>query len=129
MKPSLQLKLSQHLALTPQLQQSIKLLQLSTLELNQEIEKILLENPMLERDEPEGDLGSSRVEPPGPMAPAGSEAAQEREQEQTDTGTAEAHRLAPGRTARDDRPISGGGRGRARAVRRPDRGAGRRPRG
>ena len=79
MKPSLQLKLSQHLALTPQLQQSIKLLQLSTLELNQEIEKILLENPMLERDEPEGDLGSSRVEPPGPMAPAGSEAAQERE--------------------------------------------------
>jgi RNA polymerase sigma-54 factor len=39
MKPSLQLKLSQHLTLTPQLQQSIKLLQLSTLELNQEIEK------------------------------------------------------------------------------------------
>ena len=56
MKPSLQLKLSQHLALTPQLQQSIKLLQLSTLELNQEIEKILLENPMIERDEPEANL-------------------------------------------------------------------------
>ena len=74
MKPSLQLKLSQHLALTPQLQQSIKLLQLSTLELNQEIEKILLENPMLEREEPEGDLGSSRIETPGPVAPAGSEA-------------------------------------------------------
>jgi RNA polymerase sigma-54 factor len=83
MKPSLQLKLSQHLALTPQLQQSIKLLQLSTLELNQEIEKILLENPMLEREEPEGDLGSSRVEAPGPVAPAGSEAAHEREQEQS----------------------------------------------
>ncbi|WP_374481473.1 RNA polymerase factor sigma-54 [Zoogloea sp.] len=83
MKPSLQLKLSQHLALTPQLQQSIKLLQLSTLELNQEIEKILLENPMLEREEPEGDLGSSRVEAPGPLAPAGSEAAHEREQEQS----------------------------------------------
>jgi RNA polymerase sigma-54 factor len=77
MKPSLQLKLSQHLALTPQLQQSIKLLQLSTLELNQEIEKILLENPMLERDEPEGDMGSSRVEPPGPLAPAGSENTQD----------------------------------------------------
>lgn len=60
MKPSLQLKLSQHLALTPQLQQSIKLLQLSTLELNQEIEKILLENPMLEREEPEGDQEQSR---------------------------------------------------------------------
>lgn len=51
MKPSLQLKLSQHLTLTPQLQQSIKLLQLSTLELNQEIERFLLENPMLEREE------------------------------------------------------------------------------
>ena len=83
MKPSLQLKLSQHLALTPQLQQSIKLLQLSTLELNQEIEKILLENPMLEREEPEGDLGSSRIEAPGPVAPAGSEAAHERDQEQS----------------------------------------------
>ncbi|MDR1227748.1 MAG: RNA polymerase factor sigma-54 [Azoarcus sp.] len=52
MKPTLQLKLSQHLTLTPQLQQSIKLLQLSTLELNQEIERLLLENPMLERNEP-----------------------------------------------------------------------------
>lgn len=50
MKPSLQLRLSQQLALTPQLQQSIKLLQLSTLELNQEIERMLLENPMLERE-------------------------------------------------------------------------------
>jgi len=36
MKQTLQLKLSQHLALTPQLQQSIRLLQLSTLELNLE---------------------------------------------------------------------------------------------
>lgn len=50
MKPALQLKLSQHLALTPQLQQSIKLLQLSTLEMNQEIERYLLENPLLERE-------------------------------------------------------------------------------
>lgn len=51
MKNSLQLKLSQHLALTPQLQQSIRLLQLSTLELNQELERFLLENPLLERTE------------------------------------------------------------------------------
>ncbi|MDR2451266.1 MAG: RNA polymerase factor sigma-54 [Candidatus Accumulibacter sp.] len=51
MKPSLQLKLSQHLALTPQLQQSIRLLQLSTLDLEQELEKYLLENPLLERDD------------------------------------------------------------------------------
>lgn len=53
MRPSLQLKLSQHLALTPQLQQSIRLLQLSTLELEQELEKYLLENPLLERAEEE----------------------------------------------------------------------------
>ncbi|WP_417068950.1 RNA polymerase factor sigma-54 [Niveibacterium terrae] len=51
MKPSLQLRISQQLALTPQLQQSIKLLQLSTLELSSEIEKMLLENPLLERDD------------------------------------------------------------------------------
>ncbi|MFT4170986.1 MAG: RNA polymerase factor sigma-54 [Rhodocyclaceae bacterium] len=51
MKPSLQLRLSQQLALTPQLQQSIRLLQLSTLELNQEIERMLLDNPMLERED------------------------------------------------------------------------------
>ncbi len=50
MKHNLQLKLSQHLALTPQLQQSIRLLQLSTLELNQELEQILQDNPLLERE-------------------------------------------------------------------------------
>jgi RNA polymerase sigma-54 factor len=49
MKQSLQLRTSQHLALTPQLQQSIRLLQLSTLELHQELETLLIENPMLER--------------------------------------------------------------------------------
>jgi len=51
MATSIQLRLSQHLALTPQLQQSIRLLQLSTLELNQEIEQALLENPLLERQD------------------------------------------------------------------------------
>jgi len=49
MKQSLQLKYSQNLALTPQLQQSIRLLQLSSQELNQELETILQENPLLER--------------------------------------------------------------------------------
>ena len=53
MKPSLQFRLSQHLTLTPQLQQSIRLLQLSTVELNQEIERILMENPALEREDGE----------------------------------------------------------------------------
>jgi RNA polymerase sigma-54 factor len=51
MKASLQVRLSQHLALTPQLQQSIRLLQLSTLELQQEIEQMLDQNPFLEADE------------------------------------------------------------------------------
>ncbi len=51
MKPGLSLRLSQHLALTPQLQQSIRLLQLSTVELNQELEQALADNPLLERDD------------------------------------------------------------------------------
>ncbi|XZG70076.1 RNA polymerase factor sigma-54 [Chitinibacteraceae bacterium HSL-7] len=62
MKASLQLKLSQQLTLTPQLQQSIKLLQMSTLDFRQEIERYLLENPLLEAgddravdDAPDGD--------------------------------------------------------------------------
>lgn len=48
MKPALQLKLSHQLKLTPQLQQSIRLLQLSTIELSQEVERIVQENPLLE---------------------------------------------------------------------------------
>ncbi len=49
MKQGLSLRVSQHLALTPQLQQSIRLLQLSTLELSQEVEQMLDDNPFLER--------------------------------------------------------------------------------
>ena len=51
MKQGLSLRVSQHLALTPQLQQSIRLLQLSTLELSQEVEQMLDENPFLEVNE------------------------------------------------------------------------------
>ncbi|MGH8822148.1 MAG: RNA polymerase factor sigma-54, partial [Rhodoferax sp.] len=47
------LRVSQHLALTPQLQQSIRLLQLSTLELSQEVEQMLDDNPFLEVTEEE----------------------------------------------------------------------------
>jgi RNA polymerase sigma-54 factor len=73
MKQTLQLKLSQHLTLTPQLQQSIRLLQLSTIELNAEVERLLQENPLLEKADEEdsaptdaavGDAGPPReVEP------------------------------------------------------------------
>ena len=51
MKQALQLKLGQQLALTPQLQQAIKLLQLSTLDLQQEIQEALDSNPLLEVDD------------------------------------------------------------------------------
>jgi RNA polymerase sigma-54 factor len=77
MKQSLQLRTSQHLALTPQLQQSIRLLQLSTLELHQELEQLLSDNPLLERlDDPldnsvrllaDGAIGSTAA--PGEAAP------------------------------------------------------------
>jgi RNA polymerase sigma-54 factor len=51
MKPSLQLRFSQQLTMTPQLQQAIKLLQLSTLDLQAEIQEALDSNPLLELDE------------------------------------------------------------------------------
>jgi RNA polymerase sigma-54 factor len=56
MKPALQLRQSQQLTLTPQLQQSIRLLQLSTLEVTQEVERLLDENPLLEREDDDGEL-------------------------------------------------------------------------
>jgi len=51
MKQSLQLRVGQSLTMTPQLQQAIRLLQLSTLELQTEIQEILESNPMLEVEE------------------------------------------------------------------------------
>lgn len=54
MKQSLQLKLGQHLTMTPQLQQAIRLLQLSTLDLQQEIQEALDSNLMLEVVEEQG---------------------------------------------------------------------------
>ena len=53
MKQSLDLKLGQHLTITPQLQQAIRLLQLSSLELQQEIQEALENNPLLEELEEE----------------------------------------------------------------------------
>ncbi|MEZ0247418.1 MAG: RNA polymerase factor sigma-54 [Methylophilaceae bacterium] len=67
MKQSLQLRLSQHLALTPQLQQSIRLLQLSTVELNQELETILQANPLLERIEQDDGSGPDEHIPINPQ--------------------------------------------------------------
>jgi len=56
MKQSLQLRLGQQLSMTPQLQQAIKLLQLSSLDLMTEIQQAVETNPLLEFDEPLNDL-------------------------------------------------------------------------
>lgn len=65
MKPGLQLKLSQQLTLTPQLQQAIKLLQLSTVEMQQELERYLQENPLLERVDDTEAMSAGSVPKPG----------------------------------------------------------------
>ncbi|KGM28131.1 RNA polymerase factor sigma-54 [Photorhabdus luminescens] len=61
MKQSLQLRLSQQLAMTPQLQQAIRLLQLSTLELQQEIQQALEMNPLLEQDEDHQEISNQEL--------------------------------------------------------------------
>lgn len=65
MKQSLQLKLGQQLVMTPQLQQAIKLLQLSTLDLQQEIQQALESNPMLEVSEEQDADGAALSPDPG----------------------------------------------------------------
>jgi len=67
MKQSLQLKLGQHLTMTPQLQQAIRLLQLSTLELQTEIQEALETNPMLEvvEDDNTGTVSERREDSSG----------------------------------------------------------------
>jgi RNA polymerase sigma-54 factor len=69
MKQGLSLRVSQHLALTPQLQQSIRLLQLSTLELSQEVEQMLDDNPFLELsldEPPREEFGLAQADAPVP---------------------------------------------------------------
>ncbi len=95
MKQTLQLKLSQHLTLTPQLQQSIRLLQLSTLELNAEVERMLQENPLLEKAD--GDDEPPPLEVPHAASPPASET--EARAERRDDGD-----LAPDRESPSDAP-------------------------
>jgi len=64
MKQTLSLKLGQQLTMTPQLQQAIRLLQLSTLDLQQEIQQTLESNPMLELDEEEPTPDGNEIEEP-----------------------------------------------------------------
>ncbi|WP_020653661.1 RNA polymerase factor sigma-54 [Massilia niastensis] len=105
MKQSLQLRTSQHLALTPQLQQSIRLLQLSTLELHQEIEQILSDNPMLERlDDPldhsvrllaDGAINNSPANGEAPAPAQGEEGAAAPAEAEGGEGGGEGERDAP----------------------------------
>jgi len=87
MKHSLQLKLGQHLTLTPQLQQSIRLLQLSTLELNQELEQMLQDNPLLEREE-EDEASFNATEVPTHTAEAEAQSSETAAPENTDLESA-----------------------------------------
>ncbi|HET9121985.1 MAG TPA: RNA polymerase factor sigma-54, partial [Acidiferrobacteraceae bacterium] len=77
MKQSLDFRLGQHLTITPQLQQAIRLLQLSTVELQQEIQQALESNPLLEAED--------GLFEEGPAAPEGSEAATETAEPASDT--------------------------------------------
>ncbi|MFZ9615318.1 MAG: RNA polymerase factor sigma-54 [Fluviibacter sp.] len=86
MKASLQLKGTQHLTMTPQLQQSIRLLQLSSVELQQEVAQALAENPMLERDEAEEGDEAPEAEN-NHTAPSAHNEPHQNSQEATESGT------------------------------------------
>jgi len=87
MKQTLQLRVSQQLTLTPQLQQSIKLLQLSTLDLQTEVERFLLDNPMLERGEEQSHGEEAREPAPTGEASAPEAEAPERDSSSQDSAT------------------------------------------
>lgn len=78
MKQSLDLKLGQHLTITPQLQQAIRLLQLSSLELQQEIQQALENNPLLEENEEEP-AERNELEAPPETAETGDESGEDSE--------------------------------------------------
>jgi RNA polymerase sigma-54 factor len=85
MKQSLDLRLGQHLTITPQLQQAIRLLQLSSIELQQEIQEALESNPLLEEQQPEEEAGETGREEPELVTGEGGEAASEGGEADTDS--------------------------------------------
>lgn len=91
MKQALHLKIGQQLTMTPQLQQAIRLLQLSTLDLQQEIQEALESNPMLDVSEDESPAdGNAATEEPSPVTEtATSQESSSSESEYDDTATAE----------------------------------------
>lgn len=94
-RPSLELRASQHLAMTPSLQQSIKLLQLSALELEMEIARAVEENPLLENLSAEASMPQEATEPTPQVS--------EQERESEDSGLiSEALDFSPRMRSPDD---------------------------
>ncbi|MGD8830000.1 MAG: RNA polymerase factor sigma-54 [Pseudomonadales bacterium] len=91
MKQTLSLKLGQQLTMTPQLQQAIRLLQLSTLDLQQEIQQTLESNPMLELDEEEPAPDGNEIEEPAgePEEDVSADAAEDRDADESADDAAE----------------------------------------
>ncbi len=102
MKPTLQVRLGQHLALTPQLQQSIRLLQLSTLELQQEVEQMLEQNPFLEAEEEPEPLREALSERLSPAERAGEIESERASDPRTEDSLGEADTAALDRTDFDN---------------------------
>jgi RNA polymerase sigma-54 factor len=104
MKQSLQLKLGQQLTMTPQLQQAIRLLQLSTMDLQQEIQQALENNPLLEVSEEDSydsgvDLGNDYG---GASGESRDQSSAESPEQPTDWGTRE---LDGGLSMPDELPV------------------------
>ena len=105
MKQALQLRQSQQLTLTPQLQQAIRLLQLSTLEINHEVARLLEENPMLEREDDDAALpyahGDAASTSPAENTATKDEAPQQAEEEWSKNEWSEPS-FSAGSTSSDD---------------------------
>ncbi len=86
MKQTLSLKLGQQLTMTPQLQQAIRLLQLSSLDLQQEIQTALESNPMLELEEESESLADEGLTQEEPAAEDSEDGDQQDQQAQEPTG-------------------------------------------
>ncbi len=122
MKPALQIRLNQQLALTPQLQQAIRLLQLSSMELELELNTAIESNPLLELEDDRPEAESDT-----PETVDGVETAPESASESSRNG--DRARRRPARSgARTQRiPRHRARRGRPRAAGRRSRGPARSP--
>lgn len=108
MNPKLRLQVGQQLAMTPQLLQSIRMLQLSSLELEQELQDALEQNPMLEQDEAEEAVAEREApaeEAAASDTPVTAQDATALEQVQSDCDWSSADSWSSGEPMDDDNPI------------------------